>query len=96
MSEMDLVELLQTAKIIDPNDMIAISNAAELAGTSVEEIIKREKILDPALMSSIKTGLDLINKKTITIDQFTVAYYDQMTSGTQMIDNLQARGWLAG
>lgn len=91
-----LIEMLKACQIIGAAEVQALKNQMAIAPEIplVELILSAGYVTDQQ-MQSLKVGEYLLAQGTISMHQFAVAMYDEMTGMCKMAESLQVRGWLA-
>jgi hypothetical protein len=90
-----LIELLKYAQIIGPAEVQALTNQMNIAPeVPLQELILSAGYVTEASMKSLQLAEILLSQDKITMAQFAVAMYDELTQGVKMAESLQVRGWL--
>lgn len=90
-----LVELLREAQIIGAAEVQALVNQMNVAPEiPVQELVLMAGYVTDAQLKSLQLAEFLLSQGTISMAQFAVAMYDELTQGVRMAESLQNRGWL--
>lgn len=93
-----LIDFFYRSGTIDNNLKNSLSSRAMADDfQTICEILKELQsinTLSQADAESLEQGVSLILDGTITFEQFSVGYYDQLTTGITLVESLTARGWL--
>jgi len=91
-----LIEMLKACQIIGPAEVQALKNQMAIAPEiPLKELVLSAGYVTDQQMQSLLVGEYLLAQGTISMHQFAVAMYDEMTGMCKMAESLQVRGWLS-
>lgn len=91
-----LIEMLTACQIIGSAEVQALKNQMAIAPEiPLKELVLSAGYVTDQQMQSLMVGAHLLAQGTISMHQFAVAMYDEITGMCKMAESLQVRGWLA-
>lgn len=90
-----LIELMKAAQFVGPAEVQALLNQMKLyPDIPLTELVMQAGYVTEPEMRSLELAEYLLTQGKITMGQFSVAMYDERTTGIRMAESLQVRGWL--
>ena len=90
-----LIELMKASQLANPAEVQALINQMKLyPDIPLETLVLQAGYVTDLQMNSLKLAEYLLSQGKISMGQFSVAMYDECTTGIRMAESLQVRGWL--
>lgn len=90
-----LIELMKAAQFTGPAEVQALINQMNLyPDIPLKDLVLQAGYVTEPELRSLELAEYLLTQGKISMGQFSVAMYDERTTGIRMAESLQVRGWL--